>query len=210
MTTFPHEEAVELVGALRELIATVRVVDAPIEVLSAARLLIDDARAVLDPHRYVGQVAQGALEGEGIGLRTPFVGTPNEFFPYSPIVGPLNPVAPPVRMWADDALRVHGAVTLGAPYNGPPGLVHGGVLALIFDELLGACAVVNQCPGFTGTLTVKYLRGTPIRTPLTMEAWIDRVDGRKTFVSGELRNGAIVTATATGIFISVDHQIVKQ
>ena len=112
MTTFPHEEAVELVGALRELIATVRVVDAPIEVLSAARLLIDDARAVLDPHRYVGQVAQGALEGEGIGLRTPFVGTPNEFFPYSPIVGPLNPVAPPVRMWADDALRVHGAVTL--------------------------------------------------------------------------------------------------
>jgi acyl-coenzyme A thioesterase PaaI-like protein len=209
VTTFPHEETVAFVDAVRALIATTRIVDAPAHALAEAQRLVDAARAELDPFRHTGQVAQGALDGDGLGLGTPFSGSPIEFFPYSPIVGPLNPVSPPVRMWADDALHVHGEVTLGAPYNGPPGLVHGGVIALVFDELLGACAVINKCPGFTGTLTVKYLRGTPIRTPLTMESWIDRIDGRKTFVSGELRNGDTVTASATGIFISTPSQLPK-
>ncbi len=205
--TFSHNEAVALVDSLRSLIATTRVVDAPAEVLAGAQRLIDEARAALDPYRHTGQVAQGALDGQGIGLRSSFTGVPNEFFPYSPIVGPLNPLSPPVQMWADDARHVLGAVTLEAPYTGPPGLVHGGVIALVFDELLGACAVVNQCAGFTGTLTVKYLRGTPIRKPLTMEAWIDRIEGRKTFVSGELRHDGAVTASATGIFISTASQM---
>jgi acyl-coenzyme A thioesterase PaaI-like protein len=176
-------------------------------VLAGAQRLIDDARAALDPHRHTGQIAQGALNGEGVRLRDVLTGSPNQFFPYSPIVGPLNPIAPPVRMWADSARHVHGEVVLDAPYVGPPGLVHGGVLALIFDELLGAAAVINDCPGFTGTLTVKYLRGTPVRTPLTMEASVERVEGRKTFVTGEIRNGAAVTAVATGIFISTETQL---
>jgi acyl-coenzyme A thioesterase PaaI-like protein len=207
VTTFPQDETVALVDALRSLIESARLADAPVEVLADVQRRIADARALLDPHRHDGQIAQGALDGGGIRLRDLFAGTPNEFFPYSPIVGPLNPIAPPVRMWADDARHVHGEVVLDAPYVGPPGLVHGGVLALIFDELLGATAVINECPGFTGTLTVKYLRGTPVRTRLTMEASVERVEGRKTFVSGEIRNGDTVTAVATGIFISTETQL---
>lgn len=209
MTTPPQEESVALVDALRSLIESARLVDAPADVLAGAQRLIDDARAALDPYRHQGQIAQGALDGEGIRLRDLFTGSPNQFFPYSPIVGPLNPIAPPVRMWADEARHVHGEVVLDAPYVGPPGLVHGGVLALIFDELLGAAAVINECPGFTGTLTVKYLHGTPVRTPLTMEASVERVEGRKTFVTGEIRNGETVTAVATGIFISTPSQLPK-
>ena len=210
MTGFAEHETVALADAVRGLIDAVRMVDAPAVVLDDARRAVEAATAALAPHRTHGVPAQGALDGAGFGLRSAFLGEPAEFFPYSPIVGPRNPLAPPVRMWAATDGHVHGEVTFPAPYAGPPGLVHGGVLALLFDELLGACAVINECPGFTGTLTVKYLRGTPMRSPLTLDAWIDRVEGRKTFVTGEVRHCDVVTASATGIFISVAHQIEKQ
>lgn len=202
MTEFPQTDTVALADAVRALIDAIRLADAPIDALTRARFAVESATSELLPYRHLGQVAQAALDGSIFSERSELYGPPSEFFPYSPIVGPRNPIAPPVQMWPDDALHLHGSVTLEAPYNGPPGLVHGGVIALIFDELLGACAVINHCAGFTGTLTVKYLRGTPIRTPITMEAWVERVEGRKTFVAGELRYGGGPTAAATGVFIS--------
>jgi acyl-coenzyme A thioesterase PaaI-like protein len=210
MPEVAHDATVAVADSLRGLIDAVRLAAAPVDALAAAQALIEQAQALLDPHRFGGLPAQGALDGSGFGLRSLMVGEPNAYFPYSPIVGPRNPLAPPVRMWPAAHGRMHGSVELGAPYAGPPGLVHGGVVALLFDELLGACAILNEAPGFTGTLTVKYLRGTPLRTPLSMEAWIDRIEGRKTFVTGELRSGDVVTATATGIFIATAHQIDKQ
>jgi acyl-CoA thioesterase FadM len=75
------------------------------------------------------------------------------------------------------------------------------VIALIFDELLGCAGVVNGVGGFTGTLSVRYRLPTPLFTPLTMESWVDRIDGRKVFIVGELRVDGTVTATAEGVFI---------
>lgn len=210
MTDVPHDATRALVDAVRELIDVTRLAAAPVDVLAAAAAQVDAARALLAPHRFHGITAQGALDGGGYGLLSEFLGEPGDYFPYSPIVGPLNPIAPPVRLWAGTDGRMHGEAQLGAAYTGPPGLVHGGIIALVFDELLGACAILNEAPGFTGTLTVKYLRGTPVRAPLTLEAWIDRIEGRKTFVTGEVRNGDVVTATATGIFIATAHQIEKR
>lgn len=210
MAHVPHDATRALVDAVRELIDATRLVAAPVDVLAAAQARVEQACSALEPHRYTGKTAQGALDGENFGLRSRFEGEPGEYFPYSPIIGPLNPLAPPVRLWAGPGGRMLGEAELGAAYTGPPGLVHGGVLALVFDELLGACAILNEAPGFTGTLTVKYLRGTPLCRPLTLEAWVDRVEGRKTFVTGEVRHGDDVTATATGIFIATAHQIEKQ
>jgi len=116
------------------------------------------------------------------------------------VVGERNPLAPPVRMWFDGA-RMHGDTTLGAPYNGPPQMVHGGIIALIFDELLGALNVALELGGFTGTLSVRYMRPTPLLEPLVLEAWLDRVDGRKVLNIGEIRHNGVVTARADGVFI---------
>ena len=210
MPEVAHDATVAVADALRGLIDALRLAAAPVDALAEAQALVERAEAVLAPHRFGGLPAQGALDGAGFGLRSDMVGEPNGYFPYSPIVGPRNPIAPPVRLWPAANGRMHGSAELGAPYAGPPGLVHGGIIALLFDELLGACAILNEAPGFTGTLTVKYLRGTPLRTPLALEAWVDRIEGRKTFVTGELRSGDTVTATATGVFIATAHQIEKQ
>jgi acyl-coenzyme A thioesterase PaaI-like protein len=119
----------------------------------------------------------------------------------NPAVGLRNAIAPPMRIdRADDGVWASD-FTLGAAYEGPPNLVHGGICALVLDHLLGEAASNGLTePLFTGTITLRYLRGTPLG-PLRAEAWIDRTDGVKTFARGVLRDTDGVTVEADGIFI---------
>ncbi len=137
-------------------------------------------------------------------------GDAGAFFDQSPIIGLANPLAPPIRVEADaDGERVHGHVTFGAAYEGPPGCVHGGWVAAAFDEVLGFANSLSGNPGMTGTLTIRYRRPTPLHTKLRFEARFDRMEGRKIFTSGELYAGDVLTAESEGIFIAVDREIFR-
>ena len=116
------------------------------------------------------------------------------------VVGARNPVAPPLDVQTDPSGRAWADFRLGAAYEGPPSLVHGGVSALILDQLLGEAAGAGRKPGMTGTLTVRYRRPTPLGA-LHGEAHIDRVDGIKTFVVGHLADAGGITVEAEGVFI---------
>jgi acyl-CoA thioesterase FadM len=59
-------------------------------------------------------------------------------------------------------------------------------------------------PGMTGTLTVRYVRPTPLRTELHMVGWVERVEGRKIFCRGTIHAGETLCAEAEAVFISVD------
>lgn len=119
-----------------------------------------------------------------------------------PILGEHNPLAPPVWVTRDDQ-TIHGRVTLGPAYEGPPGYVHGAIIAGIFDMLLGMANIASGSPGMTGTLTVKYRKPTPLHTELAFEAKTDRVDGRKTHTRGTLRIGDDVYAEAEAVFVQI-------
>lgn len=114
--------------------------------------------------------------------------------------GQSNPLAPGLNMWLEGN-RARGVVNCGYAYEGPPGFVHGGFVAAIFDQFLGMAQVAGGQPGMTGSLTVRYLRPTPLNTDLELEATVSPMEGRKTVVSGEIRAGDRVTATAEGLFV---------
>lgn len=117
------------------------------------------------------------------------------------VVGLRNPIAVPLDIRKDGDGRATAEFTLGALYEGPPGCVHGGVLALLLDQVLGECAAASGSPGMTGTLTLRYVRPTPLGD-CSIEAWVDRVEGVKTFVRSELRNAdGDPTVEVEGIFI---------
>ena len=117
------------------------------------------------------------------------------------VVGLRNPVAVPLHVEKSEDGRAWSSFHLGALYEGPPGCVHGGVLALVLDQLLGEAAAAGGAPGMTGTLTLRYEQNTPLGD-CSAEAWIDRVEGVKTFVVGELRRAdGETTVRAEGVFI---------
>jgi acyl-coenzyme A thioesterase PaaI-like protein len=117
------------------------------------------------------------------------------------VVGLRNPVAPPLRIEKSADGRAWSSFRLGALYEGPPGMVHGGVAALVLDQLLGEAAAASGSPGMTGTLSLRYEQNTPLGE-CSGEAWVDRVEGVKTIVEGELRRAdGETTVRAEGIFI---------
>ncbi|MQY02931.1 PaaI family thioesterase [Actinomadura macrotermitis] len=121
----------------------------------------------------------------------------------NPVSGELNPIAPPVLLEiVPDGGGVRAEFTLSDVYEGPPSFVHGGVSALILDQLLGAAAAVNGTPGMTATLELRYRRPTPHGVPLTAEAKVSRVDGRKTYVDAAITGpDGKATVQATAMFV---------
>jgi len=116
-------------------------------------------------------------------------------------IGLCNPIAPPVIVHHDGGGRCWSEFVLGSAYEGPPKLVHGGVSALVLDHMLGEAASEGLSkPRFTGTITVKYLRGTPLG-PLRSDAWIERTEGVKAFARGTISDARGVTVEAEGVFI---------
>lgn len=116
------------------------------------------------------------------------------------LIGVRNAVAPPLVVHHEADGTVWTEFTLGAAYEGPPGHVHGGICALVLDHVLGATAHQPGRPAYTGTLTLRYLRGTPLG-PLRAEAHVDRVDGVKTFAIGHIADHQGITVQAEGVFI---------
>jgi acyl-coenzyme A thioesterase PaaI-like protein len=119
-----------------------------------------------------------------------------------PVLGRSNPIAPPVEIEIVGS-TVRGRANLTRPYEGPPGHVHGAVIASVFDIMLGLANIVTGNPSMTGTLSVRYLRPTPLFTDLVFEAKTDRTEGRKVFVTGSLDAGGARSAEAEGIFVQM-------
>jgi acyl-coenzyme A thioesterase PaaI-like protein len=118
------------------------------------------------------------------------------------VVGLRNPHAVPLKIMQDrEAGRASAEFELNALHEGPPGQVHGGVVALVLDQVFGEAAAAGGTPGMTGTLTLRYQLNTPLG-PCSAAAWVDRREGVKTIVKGEMRRAdGTVTVTAEGVFI---------
>lgn len=116
------------------------------------------------------------------------------------VIGLRNPLAPPLKVASDDDGTYYSEFVLGAAYEGATGHVHGGVCAMVLDHIAGAAAAENERPNVTGTLTLRFLRPTPLGK-LRAEGRIDRAEGWKSFVTATLSDAEGVTVEAEGIFI---------
>jgi hypothetical protein len=92
-------------------------------------------------------------------------------------IGAFNPCFPEYEFDRIDAETAEGRVTFPVVYEGPPGLVHGGFLAVFFDCAIQHHNCATDLSGKTRSLSVKFRRPTPILTELRFDitrAQIDR------------------------------------
>jgi acyl-coenzyme A thioesterase PaaI-like protein len=120
----------------------------------------------------------------------------------NPAVGMRNPIAPPlVISYGDDRASASSRFELGAPYEGPPGHVHGGIIAVVLDQILGNVAALRGKPGLTAYLNLTYRQRTPLG-PLACEAWVVEASEWKTLVKGHLLDeDGRPTVEAEGLFV---------
>ncbi|KAJ3111372.1 Thioesterase super member 4 [Phlyctochytrium bullatum] len=80
---------------------------------------------------------------------------------------------------------------LGSSICGHKGLVHGGMISALFDDFFGAIFFANaeqEYSGFTANLSIDYRFPVPAPSTVVFICWIERIDGRKVFLRGEMRS----------------------
>ncbi|MEU2007139.1 PaaI family thioesterase [Rhodococcus sp. NPDC019627] len=108
-----------------------------------------------------------------------------------------------------DEDRVRGRCTFGPFYMGNGeeskqlGSVHGGAIALLFDEVLGWISLRGgKVRTRTAYLKVNFRSMAKVSTELAFAGWTDRIEGRKQFIFGELKDGPTVVAEIDALFVT--------
>ena len=116
------------------------------------------------------------------------------------LIGKASPIGFPMEFHASSD-KITGAATVPVAFQGPPGRVHGGIVAAIFDVLLSRTQLLCEFLGFTADLQISYKSAVPLNAPLKMEAWVEKVDERKLINAGQIIVDGKVCATARGLWI---------
>lgn len=186
-----------LADSLRKLMTTMSRIDRPSDELERARAEIEIIRERLESVACKGDKPKlGPADGRNPERHRPYYAGNLETWHY-------NPINPPTEVEIIEG-RVRGQVQFDLPWEGPPGCVHGGVVAMFFDQLLGHANTVHGVGAMTAHLEVDYRRPTPLFTKLSFEAAVESVEGRKCTTRGTLRAGDEVCAEASGLFIVMD------
>lgn len=92
--------------------------------------------------------------------------------------------APPLGLGISYQLEddiVTAEATLGPAQEGPPRHVHGGVLAALLDEAMGAAAWHDGKRVVAVHLAFDYRHPVQIGAPICIRGWVEKIEGRKVF-----------------------------
>jgi acyl-coenzyme A thioesterase PaaI-like protein len=120
--------------------------------------------------------------------------------PYNTVVGAGNPLAAPVVLTSVTPDGVLGTVRFGTAYEGAPGLVHGGVLSMVMDQMFGEAGVAAGVGGMTVKLEIRYTAATPVHADLEIEAHVEESTDRLVTMSGTITCAGTITVKATATF----------
>ena len=107
---------------------------------------------------------------------------------------------------AGENLDLTGNFTVTENHQGAPGLAHGGLLSLAFDEALGKLMWLIRTPAVTGRLETDFLLPVPMGRTLYIDARITGQAGRKIYTQAEGRLDSPtgeIAVKAAALFISV-------
>ena len=178
----PGPDWARFVDGMRTLQDLAVSVDAPDDVLAAAADQVEKLAELLGPH-----VAPEGRSPAGRTIELPGRG--------SLLLPPWN-----IEKFGPDGVRSTGMFR--RYHLGGNGAAHGGTLPLLFDDLMGMIVHAYGRPiSRTAYLHVDYRAITPLNTTLAIEGKVDRVDGRKTYITARMTHGETLLAECEALML---------
>jgi len=124
--------------------------------------------------------------------------------------GELHPTGLHLVAHAGNGVDLTAEFTVTENHQGAPGLAHGGLLSLAFDEALGKLMWLLRAPAVTARLETDFLRPVPMGSTLHISARITGQVSRKVYCEAEGRlnsvNGELaVKAAALFVIVPMNH-----
>ena len=136
----------------------------------------------------------------------PDEGQPIGTFPDCVVSGDANPMGLDVQFFREGDEAV-SRVVLGPAFEGAPNRAHGGVVAAVFDDLMGFVLTIHESPAYTAELTVRYRRPTPVGEEIEFRARLADRKGRRLHIQAEATDSeGTKIATAEGLFITIPRE----
>jgi len=156
----PLPQTIAAAGALRRLAGILLSLEHPHPTVDTMLAQLDD---------WENQLAAAAPPDSTPRIGADGADTQRVYLSHAFDIGAYNPCFPEYTFDRIDAETAEGYVAFPVAYEGPPGLVHGGFLAVFFDCVTQHqnCAVALS--GKTRSLAVMYRRPTPIETELRFD-----------------------------------------
>ncbi len=111
----------------------------------------------------------------------------------------------------DGTISSTATTRIAAQYEGPPGFVHGGIIATLLDEAMSKVNRPLQVIAMTRHMEIDYLRPIPLETTLMIQGHHIRRDGRKLFNAAQIVDAdGHVLAKAKGVFVIVDPALIAE
>ena len=149
-------------------------------------------------------VPQRHSKAPGIGTKIP------SHFGHCFGCGELHPTGLHLVAHAGAGADLTAEFTVTENHQGAPGLAHGGLLSLAFDEALGKLMWLIRSPAVTARLETDFLKPVPMGTTLHITARITGQVNRKVYTSAEGRLGSpdgeiAVKAAALFVIVPMSH-----
>ena len=189
----PLDETQQLAAVLRRLTSLALAQETPSPTVRALIERLAEAERLLAEEVPASPVARVGANAGGDG---------RVYLDHARDIGSFNPSFPVYEMTVDgDTAR--GSVEFPIVYEGPPGIVHGGFLAVFFDCVIQHHNCEVGVAGKTTDLQLRYRRPTPLLTRLDFDI-VRTVDGDRIESNARLLLGEKVCAEARMLAVAGD------
>jgi len=189
----PLDETQQLAAVLRRLTGLALAQETPSPTVRELTARLAEAEHSLAEEVPASPVARVGANAEGDG---------RVYLDHARDIGSFNPSFPVYEI-AVDGDTARGSVEFPIVYEGPPGIVHGGFLAVFFDGVIQHHNCEVGVAGKTTDLQLRYRRPTPLVTRLDFDI-VRTVDGDRIESNARLLLGEKVCAEARMLAVAGD------
>ncbi len=127
------------------------------------------------------------------------------------VCGRDNPIGLHMHFSTDGDGCVHADYVPRDEHQGYPGVMHGGLLTTMLDELIGRTAIASDLWCMTAKLEVRFRKPVPIGEPLKLKGEITNKSGRLLQGRGEIRlaDGSLAVE-ARGTYLRIPDEQIEQ
>ena len=106
--------------------------------------------------------------------------------------------------------KIYAKYTFEKSFEGGPGLVHGGILSTVLDDMMGYATFTRNLFCVTANLNVNFRAPSPVDKEFELYAWVKEVDGNKVYAESVIQSEDAIHVEADGLFINIGQDGARQ